>query len=109
MVDFQKLDRIELAGISGRNLGFKVGEIMNEFQTAWIVFNTATYDSLDPDVPFFLHDYEKFQITAYDFDRRLASIFVQAFDECCNLESLFKVCFDVLYQKIHVHFGIKNC
>lgn len=90
-VDFQKLDRIELAGIKGRNLSFKVGEIINEFQSSWIVFNSATYDPLDPDVTNFLHDYEKFQITAYDFDRRLASIFIQAFDECCNLESLFKV------------------
>lgn len=91
VIDFQKLDRIELAGIKGRNLGFKVGEIMNEFQTTWLIFNTAVYDPLDPDVPNFLQDYEKFQIIAYDFDRRLASIFIQAFDECCNLESLFKV------------------
>ncbi|KAK6632535.1 hypothetical protein RUM43_013303 [Polyplax serrata] len=92
VIDFQKLDRIELAGIKGRNLGFKVGEIMNEFQTTWLIFNTAVYDPLDPDVPNFLQDYEKFQIIAYDFDRRLASIFIQAFDECCNLESLFKLC-----------------
>ena len=64
---------------------------MNEFQTAWMIFNTATYDCLEPDVNSFIIDYEKFQLIAYDFDRRLASIFVQAFDECCNLESLFKV------------------
>lgn len=64
---------------------------MDEFQTAWIVFSSATYDALDPDQTFFLEDYESFKIKAYDFDRRLAAIFVQAFDECNNMESLFKV------------------
>ena len=64
---------------------------MDEFQTAWIVFSSAGYDPLDPDQTQFLEDYETFKVKAYDFDRRLAAIFVQAFDECNNLESLFKL------------------
>lgn len=56
-----------------------------------MVFSTAVYDALDPDQTAFLEDYETFKVKAYDFDRRLAAIFVQAFDECNNLESLFKV------------------
>lgn len=91
VIDFQKLDRIELAGIKGRNLGFKVTTLIEEFQKAWNLFVSVAYDPLDPDIPDFLADYEKFKLKAYDFDRRLASIFVQAFDECSNMEGLFKV------------------
>lgn len=34
---------------------------------------------------------EVFQANIKDLDRRLASIFCQAFDDCGNLESVFKV------------------
>lgn len=42
----------------------------------------------------FLNDYNNFTIKIGDFDRRLATIICQAFDDCSGVESLFKVCID---------------
>ena len=39
----------------------------------------------------FPNDYNKFNQFVLDLDRRLASIIVQAFDDCNGLQSAFKV------------------
>lgn len=50
------------------------------------------YNPLDPEDEAFLVDFERFSLNVADIDRRLAKIFGEAFDECANLESMFKVC-----------------
>lgn len=78
-------------GIKGRSLCTKTAAVLEEFQHEWALFSAATYDPLEPDSNAFLDDYLRFQSRSQDFDRRLAAIFVQAFDECFDVDGLFKV------------------
>lgn len=91
VLEFMKLERVEIGGLKGRALSSRIITVSREFNDHFTVFATKTYDVLDPEDPSFLLDYEAFQSNIQDLDRRLASILCQAFDDCSNLESVFKV------------------
>jgi len=86
-----KLEKVEIGGLKGRLLSSKVVAVFAEFNEHLIMFGSKTYDALDPEDPTFELDYADFRRKIGDLDRRLASILCQAFDDCCNLESVFKV------------------
>lgn len=88
-----KLERVEIGGLKGRALSARIVQVSKEFNDHFTVFATKTYDVLDPEDTSFIEDYEDFQANIEDLDRRLASILCQAFDDCSNLESVFKVSF----------------
>lgn len=64
---------------------------LQEFNEHFTMFASKSYDVLDPEDSAFLQDYNVFQSRIWDLDRRLAAILCQAFDECYNLEAVFKV------------------
>lgn len=90
-MEFLKLERVEIGGLKGRTLSGRIIAISQEFNDHFTVFASKTYDVLDPEDESFLRDYKQFQSNICDLDRRLASILCQAFDDCFNLESVFKV------------------
>jgi dynein heavy chain len=97
-----KLEKIEIGGLKGRLLSSKVVAVFAEFSEHMSLFGSKTYDALDPEDPAFEVDYLDFQKKITDLDRRLASILCQAFDDCCNLESVFKVRLMYIYEeKLH--------
>ena len=51
VVEFSKLEKIELGGIKGKVLSQQVVDIFEAFQAEYKVFTEATYDSLDPNDP----------------------------------------------------------
>jgi len=55
------------------------------------VFGEKSYDALELDEKEFLSDYEVFTSHIEDFDKRLASIICQGFEDCSELESAFRV------------------
>jgi Dynein heavy chain, N-terminal region 1. len=65
---------------------------LNEFEVAFTVFEGIAYDPLDPSDRSFLYDYDVFKSKIEDLDHKLAAIFSQAFEDCYNLENLYKVC-----------------
>jgi dynein heavy chain len=91
VLEFMKLEKIEIGGLKGRLLSSRVVAVFAEFSEHLTMFGSKTYDALDPEDPAFEMDYVEFQRKIRDLDRRLASILCQAFDDCCNLESVFKV------------------
>jgi len=91
ILEFMKLEKVEIGGLKGRLLSSKVIAVFAEFNEHLTMFGSKTYDALDPEDPAFELDYADFQRKIRDLDRRLASILCQAFDDCCNLESVFKV------------------
>lgn len=95
MKEFTKLERIEIGGLKGRSLSNKIIRIYREFTENFTLFATRTYDVLDPEDMNFVNDYLQFQKHIDNLDRQLASVLCQAFDECCNLDSVFKV--NILY------------
>ncbi|KAJ8945230.1 hypothetical protein NQ318_011210 [Aromia moschata] len=89
-LEFSKLEKVEIGGIKGRWLSQKCMDIFEEFNKAYMVFANITYEILDLKELRIISDTTTFNEKCEDFDRRLAAIFTQAFDECYNLESLFK-------------------
>ncbi|KAK9702182.1 Dynein heavy chain region D6 P-loop domain [Popillia japonica] len=90
-LEFGKLEKVEIGGIKGRTLSQKCVEVHEEFNTIYTCFNNIQYDILCPEDFNINKDYEEFMDKCADFDRRLAAIFSQAFDDCHNLDSIFKL------------------
>jgi dynein heavy chain len=90
-MEFLKLEKVEIGGLKGRLLSTKVAGVLGQFHEAFMVFGGITYDPLDPEDENFMHDYTVFMGKIADMDRKLAAIFCLAFDDCFNLESVYKV------------------
>ncbi|XP_028130568.2 dynein beta chain, ciliary-like [Diabrotica virgifera virgifera] len=89
-LEFSKLEKVEIGGIKGRLLSQKVEEVFDDFNKLYNLFNNITYEVLDLKDDGILGDAHNFQSSCADLDRRLAAIFSQAFDDCYNLEAVFK-------------------
>ncbi|KGL72843.1 Dynein heavy chain 9, axonemal, partial [Tinamus guttatus] len=90
-LDLMKLEKIEFSGIKGKALSQQVLSMYEEFQEAYNVFVERTYDCLDLTNTEFEQDAFDFQKKVEDMDRRLATIFTQAFDDASDLEHAFKL------------------
>lgn len=91
VLEFSKLEKVEIGGIKGRNLSARVTNVFAEFQQCFSVFSSKSYDVLDPDDLTFITDFENFKQKIVEMDMKLAAILCQAFEDCSNLESIFKV------------------
>ena len=92
-MEFLKLEKVEIHGLRGRLLGTKVSGVLSQFHEAFAVFGGITYDPLDTEDESFVQDYALFMEKVEDMDRKLAAIFCHAFDDCYNLDSVYKVGF----------------
>ena len=91
VLEFTKLEKIEIGGIMGRSLSLRIVAVFKEFQQLFTAFTTRAADVLEPDDESFVQDCKKFSNSILDLDSKLAAILCQAFDDCGNLESVFKV------------------
>uniref|UniRef100_A0A8C3V2Y5 Dynein axonemal heavy chain 17 n=1 Tax=Catharus ustulatus TaxID=91951 RepID=A0A8C3V2Y5_CATUS len=87
-----ELEKIEFGGMKGKALGQQVLDMYEEFQESYQVFSERTYDCLDLANVEFEQDALEFQQKVQDIDRRLATVFSQAFSDAPGLEHIFKVC-----------------
>lgn len=85
------MEKVEIGGLRGRQLSSKITTIYTDFNQHFSSFAAKTYDVLDPDDSKFIQDFDIFQHRINDLDIKLAGIFCQAFNDCCNLESVFKL------------------
>nr|XP_058139450.1 dynein axonemal heavy chain 9 isoform X3 [Dasypus novemcinctus] len=90
-LDFHKLAKLEFSGIRGNALSQEVQQMYEEFQDMYKVFSESSYDCLDPQSMEFENDVSEFNQRIEDLDRRLGSIFIQAFDNTSSLEHAFKL------------------
>ncbi|KAK2522722.1 Dnah9 [Columba livia] len=90
-LDLMKLEKIEFSGIKGKTLGQQVLDMYEEFQEAYKLFSERTYDCLDLTNMDFEQDAFGFQQKVEDIDRRLGTVFIQAFDDASDLEHAFKL------------------
>lgn len=91
VLEFQKLEKIEIGGMKGRVLGGQIREISAEFEAYFHGFASKSYDVLDPDDDTFNVDFKEFQENIVDLDLKLSTVLVESFDNCSTLESIFKV------------------
>ncbi|XP_062965627.1 dynein axonemal heavy chain 9 [Cynocephalus volans] len=90
-LDFHKLGKLEFSGIRGNALSQQVQQMFEEFQEMYRVFSEASYDCMDLQSMEFETDVSEFNQRAEDLDRRLGTIFIQAFDDTPDLEHAFKL------------------
>lgn len=91
VLEFTKLEKVEIGGIKGRILSARVTGVLGEFQQCFQMFSGKAHDVLDPDDNSFISEFEEFKQKIFELDLKLSSILCQAFEDCCNLESIFKV------------------
>lgn len=91
VIEFLKLEKVEIGGLKGRQLSSKITTIFADFNQHFSSFASKTYDVLDPDDSKFMQDFEIFQQRILELDIKLAGIFCQAFNDCHCLESAFKL------------------
>ncbi|OXU27164.1 hypothetical protein TSAR_014516 [Trichomalopsis sarcophagae] len=91
VLEFSKLEKIEVGGLMGRSLSTRIVAVYKEFQQLFQAFSTRATDVLEPDDESFVQDCEKFSESIVDLDSKLAAILCQGFDDCGNLESTFKL------------------
>jgi len=91
IVQFNKLEKIEVGGTKGKVLTSNVQDIYGEFLTAVQVFKLAEYDIMDVESKKFDDDFYTFRCCINELERRLASIIVQAFDDSTTVVGCFKL------------------
>ncbi|KAF5274393.1 hypothetical protein FQA39_LY07273 [Lamprigera yunnana] len=90
-IEFQKLEKVEIAGVEGKFLSSKVEELLDEFITVYRTFTEIQYDLLDPSHKRIEEEYQKFMLKIREFESRLASIFEQSLNECNTMDGFFKL------------------
>uniref|UniRef100_A0A803T0L9 Dynein axonemal heavy chain 17 n=1 Tax=Anolis carolinensis TaxID=28377 RepID=A0A803T0L9_ANOCA len=91
VLDIEKLEKLEFSGIKGKFLSQQVLGMHEEFQEAYKVFSESTYDCLDIANLEFEEDVYEFKWKIEDMDRRLGTIFGQAYDDAASVEHVFKI------------------
>ncbi|NXH56730.1 DYH9 protein, partial [Rhabdornis inornatus] len=89
-LDLTELEKIEFGGMKGKALGQKVLDMYEEFQEGYQCLLTAQALLL-PFPQEFEQDALAFQQKVQDIDRRLATVFSQAFGDAPDLEHIFKL------------------
>eukprot|EP00961_Rhodomonas_salina_P105516 1420618-Rhodomonas_salina.1 len=91
IVQFNKLEKIEVGGTKGKALTSSVQQIYTEFLEATTVFKGAQYDIMDVERKEFDDDFYAFRCVINELERRLASVIVQAFDDSTTVLGCFKL------------------
>ncbi|KAG5306381.1 DYHC protein, partial [Pseudoatta argentina] len=121
--EYFKLERMEFASLQKKTLCSKVYDIREKFVKIYTEFAELEYDILMPEEIRFTDHVISFLAKVEEFDRQLANIFDQAFSECHNTETMFKIIwilgsmayrpiimaqlwhnYERLLQRIHNHF-----
>lgn len=91
--EFYKVEKIELGGLKGRTLSRGIQETFQEFKNLYVRWSQIQFDALDPTptINHFEKELKEFLEGSQVLERKLASILVQAFDECYTMESIIKL------------------
>lgn len=71
IIEFSRLEKIEIGGAKGKILSAQVAQIFAEFSAALGVFGRIKYDVLNLALPDFERDLSRFRYVIADLDKRL--------------------------------------
>ncbi|KAI9142914.1 dynein heavy chain and region D6 of dynein motor-domain-containing protein [Paraphysoderma sedebokerense] len=100
IVEFMRLEKVEVGGTKGKILSSQVATIYNEFATTIQTFKNIKYDILSvgnisgqqtEDELKFLNDVSRFKEIVADLDKRIGTILCQAFDDCSGIHACFRL------------------
>ena len=91
ILQFNKLERIEIGGTKGKTLTMSVRQIYQDFIGVVAKFQNVTYDILDVESKQFDDHFYEFRCVIKELERRLGSVITQAFDDCVTVGMTFKL------------------
>ncbi|XP_069552287.1 dynein axonemal heavy chain 11 [Brachyistius frenatus] len=91
MLDFQRMERIEFGGITGKVYNENAANMHKEFSNLCEALKHSKNSPLDFNSQGFENEYKEFKIRIADFECRLASLLCLFFKDCSGLESALKV------------------
>lgn len=91
IVQFSKLNKIEIGGTKGKTLTTSVKQIHTEFLQAVEEFKKVSYDIMNVSAKEFDDDFYEFRCKIKELERRLASILTQGFDDSDTIYGRFKL------------------
>ncbi|CAE8597984.1 unnamed protein product [Polarella glacialis] len=91
VMQFAKLERVEIGGTKGKTLSDCVVAIREEFNAAVDEFKSASYDIMDVGEHQFDEDFFKFRLAVKDLDKRLGSLLGSAFDDLDTMQLRLKL------------------
>ncbi|CAJ1396873.1 unnamed protein product [Effrenium voratum] len=91
VLQFNKLERVDIGGTKGKVLSKCVEKVHEEFEKAVEKFRRVPYDIFDVKEMAFISDFHEFRLTIRDLDRRLGSILAAAFHDQDTLHGRAKL------------------
>jgi dynein heavy chain len=91
VMQFLKLERIDIGGTKGKLLSQCVQTILDEFNAAVDTFKAVDYDIMNVGEKQFDHDFFAFRQAVKDLDRRLGSLLAEAFDDLDTIDMRLKL------------------
>eukprot|EP00232_Nephroselmis_pyriformis_P019075 CAMPEP_0182900652 /NCGR_PEP_ID=MMETSP0034_2-20130328/28990_1 /TAXON_ID=156128 /ORGANISM="Nephroselmis pyriformis, Strain CCMP717" /LENGTH=4527 /DNA_ID=CAMNT_0025034901 /DNA_START=131 /DNA_END=13711 /DNA_ORIENTATION=+ len=91
VLQFNKLEKVEIGGTKGKTLTTSVRQIYADFLQAVAKFQNVTYDIMDVESKEFDDDFYEFRCVIKELERRLGSVIIQAFDDCSTVGTTFKL------------------
>jgi dynein heavy chain len=101
IMQFNKLEKIELGGTKGKILTETLKQISEEFKKAVDNFRQLPYDTMDINVKEFDEDFLAFRNKIKELERRLASVITQGFDDNDTISGKYKLldCFEGILNR----------
>ena len=101
ILQFNKLEKIELGGTKGKILTETIKQIFDEFKKAVDNFRQLSYDTMDINVKNFDEDFLAFRNKIKELERRLASVITQGFDDNDTINGKYKLldCFEGILNR----------
>jgi len=91
IMQFNKLEKIEVGNTKGASMTNAVKQIFEEFQNAQTKFCSVNYDVMDIEQRAFDDDFFAFRQTIKELERRIAALLAQSFEDCNTIIGKFKL------------------
>ena len=91
IIEFNRLEKVEVGGTKGKILSYQVSQIFTEFTVALGAFKLIKYDVLNLSNQEFEKDLNIFHVVIEDLDRRIGTIICQGFDDCGGIHTCFRL------------------
>ena len=101
MAQFLKLEKITIGGFKGKQLSATLDGIYADFKATVATLEGVPYDLLDVEAKAFAGDLATFRGKIKEFDRRLAAVLSQGFEDATTITARFKLLdsFDSLLER----------
>lgn len=90
--DYGRLDKMEMGGIKGRAMGQRMEQSFKEYHFEYEKWISIKFNPLDLEAQAaFDGQFREYKLFCDTFERKLATTYIKAFDECRNFEEAIKL------------------